>query len=314
MSASEFSGYRYPKIIFKIIDHADYASFPTLRRTCRFIRAHIDLHLQSHIVMKRTALGQYHLASRLVRLWSMNWNNRWSYNADCIDYLVDDDEHGAGLEDDIVKRELKLARLLQVVRTVPLRFKNDGPDQWPPLVNPLTTIYRYPHWTGGHMTRIHSGDEIVRSNRPILVLRAPLTANIDVVYNEHWEQAELCILPCQVTPHSTNTADLQTLPLIRGLAMLLDKSTKCGTSWTVVGTEYWDDLVTIENDDGKSWGERLLAAVVSARTPEPKPADSWEVDNMISFRTVASWKDGPGKELWHLVDTVHDDLDVGVDN
>lgn len=313
MPVTEFSGYQHPEIIFAIIDHADYDTFPALRLACRFIRAHIDLHLQSHIVMKRTALGQYHLASRLVRLWSMNWNTKWSYNVKCIDYLVDDDETGVGLGEAAVKQEL-IPASVEVVRTIPLRFKADGPDQWPSLVNPITTIYRYPHWTGGHMVRIHSGDEIVRSNRPILVLRAPLNATIDVVYNEHWEEAELCILPCQDTPLRVKARDIQGLPLIRTLAMLLDKSTQCGTAWSVSGAEHWDDLVAVEEDDGKSWAERLINAVVATRTQEPEPADFWEVDGMITFASMDSWRSGPGRELWRLVDTVHDDLDVGVDS
>ncbi|EJT52454.1 hypothetical protein A1Q2_00568 [Trichosporon asahii var. asahii CBS 8904] len=313
MTETAFSGYHHPEIIFDIIDHADYACFPALRLTCRFIRAHIDLKLQTHIVLKRTALGQYHLASRLLRLWSMNWNAKWSYNVNCIDYLVDDEEEGIGLDETDVKRELVPASV-KIVRTIPLRFKADGPDQWPELCNPITTIYRYPHWTRGHMTRVHCGDEAVRSSRPILVLRAPLDATIDIVYNEHWDSAELCILPCDAEPLPIAVGGLQSLPMISMLAQLLSKSTENGTTWTVVGTEHWDDLVNVQNDDRKSWAERLLTAAVSARTHNPSPADFWDVNGMLTFLTTDAWQEGPGKKLWHLVDTVHDDLDIGVDN
>ena len=168
-----------------------------MRLACRLIRAHIDLQLQTHIVLQRTALGQYHLASRLVRLWSMNRNTKWSYNVKWIDYLVDDDEEGIALDEANVKRELVPASV-KVVRAIPLRFKADAPDRWPGFVNPITTIYRYPHWTEGHMTRVHSRDETVRSHRPILVLRAPLEGVIDIVYNEHWAVPSCAYYP--VTP------------------------------------------------------------------------------------------------------------------
>lgn len=314
MSSTTFCGYQHPEIIFAIIDHADYASFPSLRLTCRFIRAHIDLQLQKHTVLKRTARGEYHLSSRLVRLWSMTWNAKWSYHVRCIDYLVDDDEGAPGLPDAIVKRELVPASV-QVVRTIPLRFEADGPGQWPALVNPITTIYRYPHWTRGHMTRVHNGGETVRSQRPILVLRAPLDAKIDIVYNEHWGSAELCILRCDAEPISIPASELQDLPLISMLAQLLSRSIECNTKWTVAGLEHWNDLVRrVEDGDGKKWAERLIAAVVFARTRDPKPADFVEIEGMVTFTTWDAWRDGPGRKLWHLVETVHDDLDVGVDN
>lgn len=103
----------------------------------------------------------------------MNWKTKWSYNVKYIDYLVDDEEEGIGLDEAVVKRELVPASVM-VVRTIPSRFKADGPDPWPELVNLITTIYRYPHWTGGHMTRVHSRDETARSKRPILVLRTSM--------------------------------------------------------------------------------------------------------------------------------------------
>ena len=81
-----------------------------------------------------------------------------------------------------------------------------------------------------------------------------------------------------------------------------------------LGTEHWDDLVNVQNDDRKSWAERLLTAAVSARTHNPSPADFWDVNGMLTFLTTDAWQEGPGKKLWHLVDTVHDDLDIGVDN